>query len=290
MTITFINHEQAMTIKKFLQKQGISHRLYQKLKILPQNFLVGQTRAAGNAILPHNAQVQLQLPPEADDPKVLTSYQPLTVIYEDDNWLVVDKPIQLSSVPGPSNRQDTLVNRIKGHLKQQHAQGLVPHLITRLDFDTQGLVLVAKNLLANSLANQQVMKHQLVKFYYARVAGTLKQDHDVINAPIGPVAGQIARHVRPDGQSAQTEYWVLERSVNQTLVKVQLHTGRTHQIRVHFASLGHPLLGDQLYGGPQNVGFSHQALQAYYLAFYDSLTHQWRHFEIPNRLILNNYG
>lgn len=286
MYIKFTNQQQQqLTLKKFLQQQGISHRLYQKLKQQPASFLVNQRKVLGDYLVQPQDQVQIQLPMESDDPKVATSYQPLTIVYEDDNFLVVNKPQNLSSVPGPSNREDTLVNRIKGHLKQEHSPYLVPHLITRLDFDTQGLVLVAKHLVANSLANQLVAKHQITKYYYAMVAGKLEQDHAVINQPIGQVPGQIARQVLPDGKTAITEFWVLQRFLDKTLVKVQLHTGRTHQIRVHFASLQHPLLGDRLYHGPLDQGFQHQALQAYYLQFVDPIAQLQRTFELKNCLI-----
>lgn len=103
------------------------------------------------------------LPPEKSDENVKMSKEPLDIIYEDSNWLVVDKPPLLSSVPGPSNRTDTLVNRVKFHLWQQKSKDLVPHVITRLDRDTSGLVLVAKHRFAQGLINKQVEEHSIDK-------------------------------------------------------------------------------------------------------------------------------
>ena len=286
MQFTFVNHSQsALPIKRFLSGQGISHRLYNQLKQLPQNFVVNDQLVSAEQLVQPQDQVKITLPVEADDPQVATSNQPLNILFEDQNWLVLDKPAYLASVPGPNNPTDTVVNRVKGHLKQEHSANLVPHIITRLDRDTQGLMLIAKHRLANSWANQQLTQRSLKKFYYALVAGDIKEKHGLIEQPIGRLPQQIAHQVLPTGQMAKTEFWVLQHFLQATLVKVQLHTGRTHQIRVHFAYLGHPLIGDHLYGGPMDLGFKHQALQAYYLEFMDDFAQQKRQFQLPERLV-----
>ncbi len=256
------------TLKKFLNGHGISHRMYKTVKI------DGRITVNGRPVQPQNElrdgdQVTVVLPNEPADPMVIVSHGPIHVVYEDQNWLIVDKPAGLTVVPGPANRTDTLVNRVKGYLLAQEADNLVPHIITRLDRFTSGLVLIAKHRLANSLANELLAAKQLKKRYLAIVSGTGLPAHGRIQKPIAKDPDGFGQLISQAGRSADTEYWVKRDLTTATLVEVALHTGRTHQIRVHFASIGHPLLGDQLYQGPMNLGISRQALHAASLSFND---------------------
>lgn len=284
MQITWTNHDQpGAGIKQFLGVHGVSHRMYNDLK-QSGTIMVNGNETKLDYKLQLGDEITIIFPPEESDDDVAFSDQPIDVVYEDDNWLVINKPAGLTSVPGPANREDTLVNRIKGYLRQQGAVDLKPHLITRLDRFTSGLVLVAKHRLANSLANQEVAEHKIDKYYYAIVSGTGLPDHDIVDLPIGRVGDNFRREVIEDGQSAKTEFWIVKTFSNYTLVKLKLHTGRTHQIRVHMTELGHPLLGDELYDGPLDQGINRQALHAYYLSFNDGITNQIRTFEteLPN--------
>lgn len=284
MQITWTNQDQVDAgIKQFLGVHGVSHRMYNDLK-QSGTIMVNGNETKLDYKLQVGDKITIIFPPEESDDDVAFSDQPIDVIYEDDNWLVINKPDGLTSVPGPANREDTLVNRIKGYLKQQGAVDLKPHLITRLDRFTSGLVLVAKHRLANSLANQEVAEHKIDKYYYAIVAGTGLPDHDIVDLPIGRVGDNFRREVIDDGQAAKTEFWVIKTFSDYTIVKLKLHTGRTHQIRVHMTALGHPLLGDELYDGPLDKGINRQALHAYYLSFNDGITNQIRTFEteLPN--------
>lgn len=284
MQITWTNHDQpGAGIKQFLGVHGVSHRMYNDLK-QSGTIMVNGNETKLDYKLQLGDEITIIFSPEESDDDVAFSDQPIDVVYEDDNWLVINKPAGLTSVPGPANREDTLVNRIKGYLRQQGAVDLKPHLITRLDRFTSGLVLVAKHRLANSLANQEVAEHKIDKYYYAIVSGTGLPDHDIVDLPIGRVGDNFRREVIEDGQSAKTEFWIVKTFSNYTLVKLKLHTGRTHQIRVHMTELGHPLLGDELYDGPLDQGINRQALHAYYLSFNDGLTNQIRTFEteLPN--------
>lgn len=178
----------------------------------------GQVLINGRSVKPATKvnvgdQVTLIVPEEPADPNVPVSDGPLTVQYEDENLMVVEKPAGLTVVPGPSNRTDTLVNLVKGHLVAAGDRQLVPHVITRLDRDTSGLVLLAKHRLANSWLNQQLGDHTLVKRYLAIVSGQLPADHDMIDAPLRRADDGVNQIVAPDGKSAQTEYWVKQRGL-----------------------------------------------------------------------------
>lgn len=270
--------EPGLSVKQVLSQHGVSHRMFTQLNQSNGQILVNGVVVKPAVKVNPADQITLVVPEEPADPEVPVSSRPIEVIYEDENTSVVLKPAGLTAVPGPSNRTDTLVNRVKGHLVSEGDHNLVPHIITRLDRDTSGLVLIAKHQLANSWLNQQLADHRLKKRYLAIVSGQLDQDHDVIDAPLRRSVDGFDQVVAPDGKSAQTEYWVCQRNTNWTLVEVLLHTGRTHQIRAHFKSIGHPLLGDELYGGPRDQ-MTRQALHAYQLDYQDPVTDEKRHFE-----------
>lgn len=271
--------EQTLNLKSFLKQHGVSGRLLSKLRNGQGALLLDDQKVTLNAKVLARQKVTLQLPAEPDKPEVLVSHEPVKIVYEDQNWLVVDKPAGLTSVPGPSNQADTLVNRVKGYLLRQKAENINPHIITRLDRYTSGLVLFAKNTFAQSLINQKDGWQCLDKRYLALVSGQIKQTHGTIELPLGKKEGEIKRQVMRAGQDAKTEYWCKQHLKDGALLEIKLHTGRTHQIRAHFSHLGHPLLGDELYGG--SLMLKRQALHAYQLTFKDPLTGQKHIFISP---------
>lgn len=220
--------------------------------------------------------VGLELPPEVANDHVATSFNPLEVLYEDQHFLVVNKPAGMASVPSHLYPDDTLTNRVKGHLVTIGAASLVTHIVTRLDRDTSGAVLFAKHHFAHSVLDKQLKLGQLDKRYLAVTRGRVAADHRLIDLPIGRTPDSfIKRCVRPDGRAAQTEFWVRSRSRTATLLAVKLHTGRTHQIRVHCQAIGHPLLGDWLYGKQTNPWIQRQALHCARLRFYQPFAEKW---------------
>lgn len=203
---------------------------------------------------------------------------PLSIVYEDESLLVVNKGPGMIIHPTAHGAYDTLVNAVAGYFqKKQSAAGI--HPIYRLDRNTTGLVLVAK-----SAKGQYDLSHshdQIYREYLALISGHMEEKKGVIDRPIGRKEGSIVEWtVRDDGKRAVTEYEVLEEMGTYSLLRIHLLTGRTHQIRVHFQSLGHPLLGDDLYGGPCDL-ISRQALHAYTLSFCHPETGQEMHLMAP---------
>lgn len=262
--------DETLRIKTFLAQRGVSHRMFSIIKRGGGQVLLNQKPVLTLDDVEPGGVVEVNMPPETSNAVVAASNLPIKILFEDENWLLVDKEAGITSVPGKADRETTMVNRVKGYLISTGAEDLVPHVVTRLDRFTSGVALLAKHRFAHGLLDKQLQTHTVDKRYYAIVDGVLDDDHGFIDAPIGRMDNDfIRREVREDGRSSQTEYWVVKRMPNQTLVQVQLHTGRTHQIRVHFKYIGHPLIGDEIYGGPMDRGIARQALHAYWLEFYD---------------------
>lgn len=187
-------------------------------------------------------------PPEASalTPEPL----PLTVVYEDDDLLVVDKPAGLTVHPAPGHTHGTLVNALLARYPQlDGADALRPGIVHRLDKDTSGLLLVAKHVEAHEDLAHQFRNRTVVKRYAALLAGHLSPERGAVEAPIGRDPRYRQRMaVVERGRPSRTQYQVVEYIGGYTLVEATLETGRTHQIRVHFTAIGHPVVGDALYG------------------------------------------
>ena len=265
---------------KILRQNGISGRTLKKIRqgagrILYQKKLITErTKIDGEATL------ILDLKPEQPDPNVAQSTLPIEIITEDQYFLALNKDAQTTSVPGPANSTTTLANRALGYAQTQ-SQPYVPHILTRLDFDTSGVVLFAKSNFIQSMVQDQITNHTMKKEYLAVVSGNLPDDHGMIDLPLKKESYESARRiVASDGKPSQTEYWVQERFEDATMIKVRLHTGRTHQIRAHFAHLGFPLIGDELYGGPTQL-IHRQMLHAAHLELVNPFTDQPESFNAP---------
>jgi 23S rRNA pseudouridine1911/1915/1917 synthase len=213
--------------------------------------------------------ILVQIPPPQATHLVPTE-MPLAVVYEDDDVLVIDKPAGLVVHPAPGHPDDTLVNALLARYPNLTVgNSLRPGIVHRLDKDTSGLLVVARNDRAMASLVDQMKRRTVRKEYLALVRGNLSQEHGLIEAPIGrdPRARQRMAVVA-DGREARTWFRVLERLGRYTLVEARLETGRTHQIRVHLASIGHPVAGDQVYGpGRTNLPLRRQFLHAYRLGF-----------------------
>ena len=261
------------TAGNVLRQNGISGRTLKKIRQGAGRILNGEKVINERTKLNGQGTLILDLKPEQPDPNVAQSTLPIEIIAEDQYFLALSKDAQTTSVPGPANSTTTLANRALGYAQQQ-SQPYVPHILTRLDFDTSGVVLFAKSNFIQSMVQDQITNHTMKKEYLAVVSGNLLDDHGMVDLPLKKESYESARRiVAPDGKPSQTEYWVQERFENATMIRVRLHTGRTHQIRAHFAHLGFPLIGDELYGGPTQL-IHRQMLHAAHLELVNPFTGQ----------------
>jgi 23S rRNA pseudouridine1911/1915/1917 synthase len=195
----------------------------------------------------------------------------LEILFEDDDLLVLNKPAGIVMHPGAGHPQHTLVNALLAHCRNLSGIGGKerPGIVHRLDKETSGCVVVAKNDATHRDLSSQFAARTMTKIYLALVAGTLRKPSGVIDKAIArhPVHRQRMSIARRQGRSAKTEYRVLRSGNEISLVECILHSGRTHQIRVHLHHLGHPVLGDKLYGGKRAGDYPRQMLHAWKLAF-----------------------
>jgi 23S rRNA pseudouridine1911/1915/1917 synthase len=192
----------------------------------------------------------------------------LRVVHADDDLAVVDKPAGLVVHPAPSHRGSTLVDEL-GELLGGGADPERPGIVHRLDKDTSGLLVVARSDEAHAALQAQVQRREVERVYLALARGRLGSRTGTIDAPIGRAARQRHRMAVSGAASreARTHFTVLELLSAETYLEVRLETGRTHQIRAHFAAIGHPLVGDPTYGGERKYGLERQFLHAHRLAF-----------------------
>lgn len=252
--------EAGMRLGPFLRRRGVSLSLVRSLKWQPRGLLVNGLRAHTNAALRAGDAVALTLPPDGHF-SVPPSASPLHIVYEDEHVMVVNKPAGQLMHPSPSRRENTLAAAFGAEMMRR-GQVAAFRPVGRLDADTSGLVLCALNTYAVPGLSASMQKQ-----YLALAAGRLPRQQGVIEAPLAAAEGSaILQEVSKQGRPSRTEYEVLCSSGAASLVLVTPRTGRTHQIRAHFAHLGHPLLGDSLYGGPAGL-LQRQALHCARLRF-----------------------
>jgi 23S rRNA pseudouridine1911/1915/1917 synthase len=242
---------------------GLSRSYVQKLISEGRLTLDGVPLKANAAVGP-GARLELEVP-EAIPLEVLAEAIPLTVVYEDADLLIVDKPAGLVVHPAPGHASGTLVNALLGRSGGSEYGGIAgvqrPGIVHRLDRDTSGLIMVAKNDLAQASLMAQLKARRVKKTYLALVLGSVAANVGRIEAPIGRDPKHRTRMaVVSDGRPSVTGYRVRERLEGWTLLELDLVTGRTHQIRVHLTAIGHPIAGDPVYGsgtsrkGPSGLG------------------------------------
>lgn len=225
--------------------------------------------------------------PEPEEPEILPEDIPLDILYEDSDVILINKPKNMVVHPAAGHYTGTLVNALMYHCRSDLSgiNGVLrPGIVHRIDKDTTGVLIVCKNDRAHNALAEQLKEHSITRKYRAIVCGNLKEDEGTVDAPLGrhPQDRKRMAIVRSGGKRAVTHYRVLERFGNYTYIECRLETGRTHQIRVHMASLGHPLLGDEIYGRAKSpFKLEGQTLHAMVLGFIHPTTGEYMEFEAP---------
>ena len=225
--------------------------------------------------------------PDPVVPEILPEPIPLDIVYEDKDVLIVNKPKGMVVHPAPGHYSGTLVNALMYHCKDDLSgiNGMMrPGIVHRIDKDTTGLLIVCKNDRAHKAIAERLAVHDITRAYRAVVYNNLKEDEGTIDAPIGRMTTDRKKMgIDPrNGRHAVTHYRVLERFGSATYIECRLETGRTHQIRVHMASIGHPLLGDTVYGPSKDkYNLQGQALHAMTIGFIHPTTGEYVSFEAP---------
>lgn len=266
----------AMMLRSFIRGRcGLSASLWKRIK------WHGTVQVNGTDV--HNAKMIVSAGDVvrccwSEENEIVPADIPLSIVHEDEWLLLVNKGPGMIIHPTHKDIHDSLVNAVAGYFQKRAVEAGI-HPLYRLDRNTTGLVLVAK-----SAKVQYDLSHshdQIVRHYIAFSAGHLPEQQGLIDAPIGRKPGSIVEWmVRKDGKEARTAYTVLARGDDFDVLRLRLYTGRTHQIRVHMAYLGHPLLGDDFYGGPAGR-MKRQALHAEDLSFRHPVTGELLHFTAP---------
>ena len=266
MKLAYINSNKYSNVKEVLKAEfSMSDRLLLKLKKLDKIHLNGNVTSVNHPVL-ENDLIECYLDYEEDNSNIVPTEMPLNIIYEDEAYIVVNKPAGIPVHPSMDHYTDSLSNGIAFYFNQIGLKKKI-RPVNRLDKDTSGIVIFAKNEYIQECLVRQMKSKEFIKKYIAVVTGSLDNLEGTINAPIARKEGSIIeRCVSETGDIAITHYKVLKRKTDFDIVECILETGRTHQIRVHFAYLGHSLLSDTLYGTSSSL-INRQALHAYEVEF-----------------------
>lgn len=280
-------------IKEFLQEKEVSKAALTDIKFKNGFIRVNGKEETVRYSLKNGDLLLIGFPEEAPSEGMKAEDLPLDIIYEDDFIIVINKPAGMSTIPSREHPSGSLANALLGYYNKIGLK-TTAHIVTRLDRDTSGIVLIAKHRHIHHLFSKQQKAGKVNREYEALAEGIIVLDFGTINEPIARKQESIIeREVSPIGQYACTHFEVIKRHKSFTHVKLKLETGRTHQIRVHLSYLGYPLMGDDLYGGHTDL-LSHQALHCKNVSFFHPVFEKEMTFqaEVPAdmKILLNGEG
>lgn len=251
MEIKYIVDTESMPVKDFLKLKGCSRTLLTKVRVKDCLYINGEKKK-NYEIVHKGDQITISIE-EKLNPDFQLNFSKIDILFEDDYFLIVNKPNTISSQPSRKHQYDNLISMVAAYFKTTNITTNI-HLVNRLDFSTSGVVVIAKH----GYIHNEMSKINITKKYLCRVKGKLKDKIGTINLPIKRISEQdIRREVALDGAIATTDYKVLTEKEEYSLLEVSLRTGRTHQIRVHMSYIGHPLIGDLLYGEKDDFLYLH---------------------------------
>ncbi|MEZ3461350.1 MAG: RluA family pseudouridine synthase [Lachnospiraceae bacterium] len=265
--------------------EDLSRSYIQKV-IKEGHVFVNDTVVRANYRVKVDDQVKFVIP-DSIEPDIPAQDIPLDILYEDKDILIINKPKDMVVHPAPGHYEGTLVNAIMYHCKDSLSgiNGVMrPGIVHRIDKDTTGSIIVCKNDEAHNAIAEQLRTHDITRIYRAVVYGNVKDEQGTVDAPIGRHPGDRKKMAvnEKNGKRAVTHYTVLERFGQYTYIECRLETGRTHQIRVHMASIGHPLLGDTVYSGRKPpCHLEGQVLHAMTIGFVHPGSGEYVEFETP---------
>lgn len=279
-----IQEDQQMRLDKYLSEQFPEQtRSYLQKLIKDGEVTVNGKNVKTGYQLSKGDEVYINIP-EPKELDVEPQKMDLDIVYEDEDVILINKPKGMVVHPAPGHTTDTLVNGLLYHCKDNLSgiNGVArPGIVHRIDRDTTGILIVCKNDMSHNSIAAQLKEHSINRRYRALVHGNLKEDTGTVEGPIGrhPIDRKKMAINEKNGKPAVTHYTVLERFGNYTLIECKLETGRTHQIRVHMTSIGHPLVGDEVYG-PAKCPFKlqGQCLHAMVLGFVHPRTGEYMEF------------
>ncbi len=272
LTYEIANEYDGFTIDKFLKAQGFSSANITSIKKMPNNVVIDSEWVHMNRKLSSGEILTVNISEEDSSEKIPPVKMDLDIVYEDEDIIVINKPAGLPIHPSLNHYEDSLANGLAYYYKSQ-GKPFIFRCANRLDKNTSGLTVIAKHLVSANILSTMVKNRQFHREYLCLVRGTLKQPEGTIDAPIGRVDDSIiTRQVDfKNGEQAITHYKVIEEKNGHSLISIHLETGRTHQIRVHFKYIGHPLIGDHLYN-PDMEYMSRQALHSHKIDFNHPIT------------------